>query len=180
MFAKGPNRKMAQISSKHDFNPYRVTHRKFANRSILKALNARPCTGYLNAESIEDVVIHHANLIPSTQHDHSIQAELAENPKLQHLHHLKDPVPDGPQCTEKCDTKKLCNKILEFSNVCSHPKGHSIMTPHECYASEALREAEDKGHRIQNRDKRDTIKRKAEPEEEQTPQERKAMKITRT
>ena len=46
------------------------------------------------------------------------------------------------------------------------------MTPHECYACEALREAEEEGHRIQNRDKRDTIKRKAEPEEEQTPQER--------
>ena len=168
MFAKGPNRKMVQISRKHYFHPFRVARKTFANRSVLKTLQARPSTGFLNAESIEDVVKNHYDIIPSKKHDHSIHAELEKNPKLQHLQYLKTPVLEGPQCTEKCDTKKLCDQIPEFSNVCSHPKGHSIMTPHECYACEALREAEEEGHRIKNRDKRAAIKRKAEFEEDST------------
>ena len=48
------------------------------------------------------------------------------------------------------------------------------MTPHECYACEALTEAEV----IQEKDKREAVKRKAESEEE--PQEHGTIKITRT
>ena len=67
------------------------------------------------------------------------------------------------RCTEKCDTGKLCIENHDLYCTCSHPKGHSIMIPHECYACDALRESNEKVHRKNNTTMRETIKRKAGP-----------------
>jgi hypothetical protein len=162
---------VAKLSLKHNFYPSRATRRTFAKRFILKGLKARPSTGFLNVETIDDVVKNYSDSLPTTKLRLCIYTALKCNPKLQHLYYLKNPVSGRPSCTEMCDTGKLCNKIAEFNRTCSHPKGHSIMTPHECYACDALRESKEKYHRGDTRKKREAIKRKAEPIEH-TPKER--------
>ena len=161
MFGPCPHRLVARFAKCH-YHPSKATRRTFAKQHILKGLKARPSTGFINVETIDDVVKNCSDTHKlTTKLHHSIYTELRCNPKLQHLYHLVNPEPNRARCTEKCDTGKLCIENPDFNCTCSHPKGHSISIPHECYACEALTESKEKFQRESNLKKRESIKRKA-------------------